>query len=110
MPKPALTGVKLTKKTIHVLKSDEKPRATKLKLTLNTDAKVVIKVKRTKKIHGKTVKAKVTRSLKAGKSAIRLTSKVGAKKLPPGHLQDHGPGDERQRAPPDKTLKLKILP
>jgi hypothetical protein len=84
VPKPQLTGVKLTKKTIHVVKSDEKPRSTKLKLTLNTAAKVVVKIKRTQKVKGKTVKAKVTKSLKAGKSAIRLTNKIGGTKLPPG--------------------------
>ena len=56
-PKPALTGVKLTKKTIHVKGSDESPRATKLKLKLNTDAKVKVVLKRTKKVDGKAVKA-----------------------------------------------------
>ena len=58
-----MTGVKLTKKTIHVLKSDDKPRGTKLKLTLNVDAKVVVKLKRTQKVEGKTVKATLTKSL-----------------------------------------------
>ncbi len=83
-PKPKLTGVKLTKKTIHVVKSDDKPRSTKLKLTLNTDAKVKVVLKRTKKVHGKTVKATLTKALKQGAATIKLTSKVGSKQLPPG--------------------------
>ncbi|HEY8057613.1 MAG TPA: PKD domain-containing protein, partial [Acidimicrobiales bacterium] len=53
VPKPILSGVKLTKKTIHVVGSDEKPRATKLKLSLNVDATVVVKLKRTAKVDGK---------------------------------------------------------
>jgi hypothetical protein len=84
VPKPQLTGVKLTKKTIHVKGSDESPKATKLKLRLNTDAKVKVVLKRTQKVDGKTVKATVKKALKKGSSAIKLTSKVGGKRLPPG--------------------------
>ena len=65
-PKPKLTGVKLTKKTIHVKGSDESPKATKLQLTLNTDAKVKVVLKRTKKVDGKAVKATVTKALTKG--------------------------------------------
>ncbi len=83
-PKPQVAGVRLTKKTIHVLKSDDKPTATKLKLSLNTDAKVTVRLKRTKKVDGKTVKAGLTKALDKGSSAIKLTSKVGGKLLPPG--------------------------
>ena len=82
-PKPTLTGVKLTKKTIHVKGSDESPKATKLKLKLNTDAKVKVVLKRTKKIDGKTVKATVTKALTKGSSAIKLTSKVGTRSSRP---------------------------
>ena len=60
-PKPELSGVKLTEKTIYVKGSDESPKATKLKLKLNTDAKVKVVLKRTKKVDGKTVKATVRR-------------------------------------------------
>jgi PKD repeat protein len=84
VPEPQLTGVKLTKKTIHVKSSDESPTATKLKLKLNTDAKVKVVLKRTQKVDGKAVKATVTKALEKGSSAIKLTSKVGGKKLPPG--------------------------
>ncbi len=84
VPKPTLTGVKLTKKTIHVKSSDESPKATKLKLKLNTDAKVKVVLKRTEKVDGKAVKATVKKSLKKGASAIKLTSTIGSKKLPPG--------------------------
>ena len=84
VPKPTLTGVKLTKKTIHVKGSDESPKATKLKLKLNTDAKVKVVLKRTEKVDGKAVKATVKKSLKKGASAIKLTSTIGSKKLPPG--------------------------
>ena len=84
LPKPILSQVKLTKKTIHVVGSDEKPRATRLKLALNVDATVIVKLKRTEKVNGKTVKAKLSKAMKAGQRAIRLTSKVGGKKLSPG--------------------------
>jgi PKD repeat protein len=83
-PKPTLTGVKLTRKTIHVKGSDDSPKATKLKLKLNTDAKVKVLLKRTKKVDGKTVKATVKRALEQGSSVIKLTSKIGGKKLSPG--------------------------
>jgi len=76
--------VKLTKKTIHVLKSDEKPRVTKLELTLNTDATVTVKLKRTKRVHGKTIKAGLTKALEKGSARVKLTSRIGSKKLPPG--------------------------
>ena len=58
--------MKLTKKTIHVVGSDEKPRATRLKLSLNVDATVVVKLKRTAKVNGKAVKAKLSTAMKAG--------------------------------------------
>jgi len=64
--------------------SDKSPKATKLKLTLNTDAKVTVKLKRTKQVDGKTVKASLTKALEKGASAVKLTSKIGSKKLPPG--------------------------
>ena len=62
-PKPQLTGVKLTEKTIHVKGSDDSPKATKLKLTLNTDAKLTVELKRTQKVDGKTVKAAIKKAL-----------------------------------------------
>ena len=64
--------------------SDKSPKATKLKLTLNTDATVKVVLKRTNKVDGKAVKATVTKALTKGSSAIKLTSKVGGKQLPPG--------------------------
>jgi hypothetical protein len=82
--KPVLTGLKLTKKAIHVVKSADSPRATRLKLTLDTDATLKVKLKRTKLVNGKVVKAKVVKALTKGASAIKLTSKIGSKKLPPG--------------------------
>lgn len=82
--KPTLAGVKLTRNTIHVVTSDESPRSTKLKLTLNTDSTVKIVLKRTQKVDGKAVKAKVSKALVKGAAAIKLTAKIGSKKLPPG--------------------------
>ena len=76
--------MKLTEKTIHVKGSDDSPKATKLKLKLNTDAKVKVVLKRTQKVDGKTVKATVKKALGKGSSAVKLTSKLGSKKLPPG--------------------------
>jgi hypothetical protein len=84
---PLLRHVRLTSSTIHVKGSDESPKVTKLKLTLNTDAGVTVKLKRTMKIDGKTVKASLTKALEKGAAAIKLTSKIGSKKLPPGTYQ-----------------------
>jgi PKD domain len=84
LPKPTLSGVKLTRKTIHVVGSDDRPRATKLKLSLNVDATVVVKLKRTAKVNGKAVKAKQSLAMKSGQRAIRLTSKVGDRLLVAG--------------------------
>ena len=74
----------LTKKAIHVAKSDLSPRSTKLKLTLDSDATVKLVLKRTTKVDGKNVKATVKKALAKGAATVKLTSKVGAKKLPPG--------------------------
>jgi hypothetical protein len=84
LAKPALSGVKLTRKAIHVVGSEEKPRATKLKLTLSTDASVTVKLMRTGKVKQNGGKAKLVKTLLAGKRAIRLTSKTGGAKLPAG--------------------------
>jgi hypothetical protein len=84
---PLLRHVRLTSSTIHVKGSDESPKVTKLKLTLNTDAGVTVKLKRTMKVDGKTVKASLTKALEKGAAAIKLTSKIGSKKLPPGTYQ-----------------------
>ena len=108
-PKPALTGVRLTKKTIHVVGSDESPRATKVKLRLNADARVVVKLKRTEKIDGKAVNAKTAKALHAGKGAIRLASKVGGKKLPPGIYQVTVRARNAAGFSATKTLKLTIV-
>ena len=79
-----LSGVKLTKKVIHVVGSRARPRVTKVKVGLNVAAKVVIKIKGTNKATGKRVNAKLVKALGAGGSTIKLTGKVGKKKLPPG--------------------------
>jgi hypothetical protein len=111
-PKPAapvLSGVKLTKKTIHVVKSEDSPRATKLKLTLNTDAIVTVKLKRTKKVDGKAVKAKLSRAVTKGAATIKLTSKVSGKKLPPGTYKVSVTAKNSVGTSAAVVLKLKIL-
>ena len=108
VPKPTLTGVKLTKKTIHVKSSDESPKATKLKLKLNTDAKVKVVLKRTEKVDGKAVKATVKKSLKKGASAIKLTSTIGSKKLPPGTYKIVVTAKNSVGRSAAKTVKLTI--
>ena len=47
-------------------------------------ATVVVKVKGTAKATGKKVVARLSRTLPAGASTIKLTAKVGTKRLPPG--------------------------
>ena len=109
MPKPILSGVKLTKKTIHVVGSDEKPRATRLKLSLNVDATVVVKLKRTAKVNGKAVKAKLSMAMKSGQRAIRLTSKVGGKKLVAGTYRISVRATNAVGSSAVKTVKLKVV-
>ncbi len=85
---PVISGVKLTKKTIHVVGSRANPRATRLKLSLNVAATVVVKLKGvsrvTGKVTGRQVIAKLAKALPAGASSVKLTGKVGSKKLRPG--------------------------
>ncbi len=82
---PAFSGVKLTKRVIHVVGSRVKPRVTKLKLRLNVAASVVVKVRGTSKATGKKVVARLPKTTQAaGASTIKLTGKVGKKRLPPG--------------------------
>jgi len=107
---PALSGVALTKKTIHVVGLDEKPRATKLKLSLNLAATVVVDLKRTKKLNGKTVKAKVSKALLAGASSIKLTGKVGRKKLPTGTYRVTVRATNSVGTATAKAGRLKVVP
>ena len=109
MPTPILSAVKLTKKTIHVVGSDEKPRATKLKLSLNVDATVVVKLKRTAKVDGKVAKAKQSLAMKSGQRAIRLTSKVGGKRLAPGTYRITVRATNTAGSSAAKTVKLKVV-
>ena len=44
----------------------------------------MVTIKGTNKTTGKKVKAKLVETLAAGASSIKLTGKVGAKRLPPG--------------------------
>ena len=48
-------------------------------------------------MNGKAVKAKLSTAMKSGQGAIRLTSKVGGKKLARRDLPDHREGHERRR-------------
>jgi hypothetical protein len=109
VPKPTLSGVKLTKKTIHVVGSDEKPRATRLKLSLDVDATVVVKLKRTQKVNGKAVKAKLSSAMKAGKGALQLTGKIGAKVLPAGTYRIAVRATSPAGSSAVTTVKLKVL-
>jgi hypothetical protein len=101
--------VKLTKKTIHVVGSDKKPRATRLKLGLNTDATVVVKLKRAGMVDGKTVKAKLSKAMKSGQRAIRLTSKVGNKLLVAGTYRITVRATNAVGSSAVRTVKLKVL-
>lgn len=108
LAKPALSGVKLTRKTIHMVGSDEQPRATKLKLTLDTDATVTVKLERTAKVDGKAVKAKVTKALTSGQRAIRLTSKIGGRQLAAGTYRVTVGARNPVGSSAVKTMKLNI--
>ena len=76
--------------------SDEKPKATKLKLTLNTDAKVIV-LKRTKKVDGKAVKATVTKALDEGFLGDQADLEGGRQEAPARHLQGQGDRQELRR-------------
>jgi hypothetical protein len=106
--KPELTGVKLTNKTIHTTGSAAKPRATRLRLTLNVDATVVVRLKRTHHLKGKRVTARLDRSLEAGKRSIGMTSKVGGKKLPPGTYRVVVVARNAAGRSPARTVRLTI--
>jgi hypothetical protein len=84
LAKPVLSALALTTKTIHVVGSRKHPRATRLRLVLRTDAQVTVRLKRTRPVGGKALKARLVRSLGAGKASIRLRSKVAGKRLLPG--------------------------
>ena len=101
--------VLLTRKTIHVVGSDEKPRATKLKLSLNVDATVVVKLKRTAKVNGKAAKAKQSKAMKSGQRAIRLTSKVGGKRLAAGTYRISVRATNAAGSSAAETVKLKVV-
>ena len=58
---------------------------------------MTVKLKRTKKVDGKTVKASVTKALKKGAATVKLTSKVGQQEAAARHLQGQGDGQERRR-------------
>lgn len=109
-PMPVLTRVSLTKKTIHVLGSNAKPRASKVRLTLNTPARVVIVLKRTRKLEGKAITAKLTSTLPAGGSKVKLTSKVGRKKLKPGTYKVTVRASNTTGRTSAKAGKLRLLP
>ena len=81
---PVLSGVKLTVTTVHVGGSPQGSRVARLKLTLNVAALVQVRVAGSSKATGKKVVARVSKSLPAGPAAIRLSGRVGKKRLPPG--------------------------
>jgi hypothetical protein len=92
-----------------VVGSEERPRATKLKLSLNVDATVVVKLKRTAKVNGKAVKAKLSKAMKSGQGAIRLTSKVGGKRLVAGTYRISVRATNAAGSSAVTTVKLKVL-
>jgi hypothetical protein len=92
-----------------VVGSDERPRATKLKLSLNVDATVVVKLKRTAKVNGKAVKAKQSLAMKSGQPAIRLTSKVGGRKLVAGTYRVTLRATNATGSSAVRTVKLKVV-
>ena len=107
---PVLGHAVLTKEKIHVATSDSQPRATRLKCSLNVAAKVLVRLTRTQKIKGKAVVARLSRSLAAGKWAIRLTSRVGATKLPPGLYRLTVVAKNTVGASAPEHVRLRILP
>ena len=109
-PKPVLSKVGLTRKSFHVVGSGEKPRAGKVRLTLNTPAKVVIVLTRTAKVNGKVVTAKLTKALPAGGSKVRLTSKIGRTKLKPGTYKVTVRASNTAGRTSAKAGRLRLLP
>ncbi len=81
---PALSGVTLTRRVIHVTGSVERPRRTSLKLRLNVEATVLVTMTRMGKVNGRKVRATVSRTLGAGPSSIGVTGRLGRRSLPAG--------------------------
>ena len=107
-PLPRMSVVRLTRTAIHMVGSSQRPRATRLKFRLNTRALVVVKLKRTLKLHGKVVRGEVSKRLDAGKRSIRLTSRAGTKNLPPGTYKVTVTAKNQVGTSRAKTVRLTI--
>ena len=105
---PAVTRLKLTRRTIHVIDSPKSPRKTKLKITLSTAAKTTFRIKRTHRLHGHVIRARFTRSLPYGASVIKLTSRIGKKKLPPGTYRIRAIATNSVGSSPPRRVRLVI--
>ena len=82
--KPAVLSATLTRKVIHVRRSAEWPRATRLELHVVGALPVRVQLRRTHKLDGRQVQASMQRRLDDDRAAIRLSSRIGGVSLPPG--------------------------
>jgi hypothetical protein len=74
-----------------------------------TTGAYVVKLKRTAKVNGKAVKAKLSKAMKSGQGAIRLTSKVGGKRLVAGTYRISVRATNAAGSSAVTTVKLKVL-
>jgi len=63
----------------------------------------------TTKVHGKVAKAKQSLAMKSGQRAIRLTSKVGGKRLAPGTYRITVRATNTAGSSAAETVKLKVV-
>jgi hypothetical protein len=70
---------------------------------------VVVKLKRTGKVDGKKVKAKLSKAMESGQRAIRLTSKVGGTLLVAGTYRITVRATNAVGSSAVRTVKLKVL-
>ena len=104
-------GCRLTKKVIHVVGARARPRVTRLKLGLNVAATVVVKVQGHRaRRRARRSRPRWSRPSAAGRSSIRLTGKIGTKRLPAGHVHRHPARHQRRRRGDATAGRLRLRP
>jgi len=106
--KPVLSKLELTAKKIRAVgvKGVNAPKKTKLKLTLNVDAMVRVRLKA---VDPNGLKRAFNTDLLAGARTITITARVDGTKLPPGRYKVIVKAHNSSGSSAKKTLHLKIV-